>query len=106
MLPVYNFREAVLLNMSKAIEIFEHAGDNILYMSIKLPQNQEFVRRLKAAMKSSYLRSLPQEERQRWIKAARESRTIDEFPEQMKIHLLRSEEELLDATHRNAKSKR
>jgi hypothetical protein len=92
--------------MSKVIEIFECAGDNICCMNIKLPQNQELVRRLKTAMKSSYLRSLPQEERQRWVKAARECRTLDDLSEQMRIHLLRSEEELsdvTDVTHSNGK---
>lgn len=72
-------------------------------MALRLPQDSEFKKRLKSAMNSSYLRSLPFAERKKWMKAAKECRTIDDFPPHMQMHLIKSEEELLEASNREKK---
>ena len=66
-------------------------------MALRLPQDPEFKKRLKRAMNSSYLRSLPVAERKQWVKAAKECRTIDDLPPQMQMDLIKSEEELFEA---------
>ena len=65
-------------------------------MVLRLPQDPVFKKRLLHAMHSSYLRSLPVSERQKWMKAAKACRTFDDLPSQMQMHLLRGEEELLE----------
>ena len=70
-------------------------------MALRLPQDPVLKKRLKRAMSTSYLRSLPVSERQQWMKAAKECRTIDDLPLQMQIHLLQSEEEHLEGDESN-----
>ena len=74
-----------------------------IHMVLRLPQDVEFKKRLKSAMNSSYLRSLPVAERKQWMKAAKACRTIDDFPPHMQMHLFKSEEELLEASNREEK---
>jgi hypothetical protein len=72
-------------------------------MALRLPQDSEFKKRLKCAMNSSYLRSLPVTERKQWMKAAKECRKIDDLSPQMQMHLIKSEEELLEMGDREKK---
>ena len=72
-------------------------------MTLRLPQDPECKKRLKSAMNSSYLRSLPAAERKKWMNAAKGCKTIDDLPPQMKMHLIKSEEELLEAGDKDMK---
>ena len=74
-------------------------------MTLRLPQDPVLKKRLKRAMSTSYLRSLPVLERQKWMKAAKECRTIDDLSYQMQMYLLRSEEELLEKEKNNSEIK-